>query len=118
MTRRSLITLLGATVAALGVGTTGYSSDIILNVQVDTTNHTWAVAAVSSDLQNLGIAAIAIDVLGGGGISVLKAANPSDTNQSPAGYFSLFRTTGTISGQNLVNIFASQDTITAADSFD
>jgi hypothetical protein len=117
MTRKSIITLVAASVAVFGMRASTCASDVILSVQLDTTNQTWAVTAVSSDSQNLGIASFAIDVLGTGGISILKAVNPADTLVAPSAYFDILRNTGTISGQNLLDIHASQDTIGAANAF-
>src|SRR5262249_6770579 len=86
-----------------------------LNVTTNQIDQTWTVTAVASDTQLLGLVSWSIDVDGIGGVSVLKSSVASMTNQTPS-VFSQFRTTGTISGTNLVQIQASQDLISAVDN--
>ena len=81
---------------------------------------TWTVSASlgSNPDGDLGLTSFSLDVDGLGGVSIQKASPVSSTNQSPNPPFTLFRSTGTISGQNLLAITAAQDIVTAAQNFD
>jgi hypothetical protein len=74
---------------------------------------TWTVKAALSDLQSLGLASFAFDVDAAGGGAAQKAASAAATNQSSNPPYALFRTTGTATAPNLLNIAASQDTVSA-----
>jgi hypothetical protein len=67
---------------------------------------TWTVSATLSDNQSLGIASFAFDVMATGGNVALKNSTVSATNQAPNPPYSLFRTTGTLSSPNLINVAA------------
>jgi hypothetical protein len=79
---------------------------------------TWTATASSVDAQNLGLASYSLDIIGTDGISIQKMATASQTNPTPNTIYTLFRTTGTASGQSLINLGASQDTIGAASNND
>ena len=92
------------------------ASIVNLGITIDPTPKTWIVTASISDNQSLGLTAFSIDV-SGSGLTILKALPASQSNQSPA-VFSQLRSSGTISGPNLVGIQAAQNTPAAADSND
>jgi hypothetical protein len=94
------------------------ATNVQLNLTVNETTSTWTVAAVASDAQQLGLASWSIDVNGIGGVSIQKASTAAQTNQAPFNVFSQLRTTGTISGSNLVDIQAAQDYVDAVNNND
>ena len=95
-----------------------FATTVQLGVTIDTTNQTWTATALASDANQLGLDGWSIDVKGIGGVNVLKAAVASQTNQTPAGVYSQLRTTGTISGSDLLHIHAGQDFIDAVNFHD
>src|SRR5262249_11329265 len=73
---------------------------------------TWRVTATLSDNQTLGIAAFSIDVTGSsdadGSVTILNAATVSQTLQASNPPYSQFRSTGTLSGTDLLGVSAAQ----------
>lgn len=98
--------------------------DLHLSVTPSTsTTGTWTVTADlgANSSGDLGLASFGLDVNGSSttqGISIQKAAIVFQTNPTHNPPYSLFRTTGTIAGPNLTQIFASQDTVSAANNID
>jgi hypothetical protein len=120
MIRRFLV---AAAFLALGSGTSQATTVVLhltgsTNVPGDPSAGTWVVTATLSDTNSLGLASFDLDVKGGPGITIMRAAVATATNGSPNPPFSQFRTNGTPTAPDLNDIRASQDTITAASNFD
>src|SRR5262245_24231585 len=83
---------------------------------------TWTVTATLSDNQSLGIESFEINVLGSAnginGVTVLPASNFLNTLQVSNPPYSTARSNGTPRAPNLMEIYASQDIITAAGNRD
>ena len=111
---------LAATIAVVCLATDrAWASNVQLNLTTSDptqTSGTWAVTATLSDNQSLGLVGFEIDVLGSPGVTILRAANALQTLQVSNPPYSLFRAIGTLSAPDLTQIYASQDTITAASS--
>jgi len=115
MARRVL--LAGVAFIVLGAASS-FATTVQLGLTVNTTTATWTVTGTASDAQQMGLASFSIDVDGAGGLSIIKAATAAQTNQTSSTVFSQLRTTGTITGTNLIGIAASQDTIDAVGNND
>jgi len=103
----------------VAVATVSNAATIQLGLNVDTVAKTWTVTAQSTGADNLGLIAYSLDVLGTvGGVSIGKAATPSQTNAMPSSVYGQLRTTGTVSGVNLTGLSGSQDAIGAVNNND
>jgi hypothetical protein len=69
------------------------ATNVQLYLNVNQAAGTWTVSAQTTDAQSLGIADFSLDVVGGGGITIQKAATASQTNQAPNPPFTVFKKT-------------------------